>query len=135
MPKKFLYFSIFLPSKPKILLNFSFLYLLIMTHNFQSYISLFFIITLTKNSPSYTNQISTLFPFLYSLHFLSLSHQKITTIKILSVLKKPLIWSSKIAKKPTFISPPNFHRTIYHLSYPKIASLQKDLLIIHPNTF
>ena len=70
--------------------------------NSQSYISLFFISTLTKNSPSYTNQIPTQFLFLYSSHFLSvsLSHQKITSIKILC-LKKTLIWSSKIANKNT----------------------------------
>ena len=104
---------------PEISLNFSFLYFLILTQFSILHFLIFYHHSHQKWSLAYLLNPNLIFILIFTTFFVTPTHQKITSIKILSIFKKILIWSSKIAKKPSFISPPNFHRTIYHLSYPK----------------
>ena len=131
-PKKFLYFHIFFTVKS---LKFCLIFVLIFTHFNSIFYPIFYPISyipliLIKSLPNFYSYIPHI--------FYHPSHLKITSIKILSIFKKTLIWSAKmakIAKKATIYITTKFPS--YHLSsfLSKIAPLQKDLLIIHPNTF
>ena len=117
--KKFLYFSIFYHQNPKFCLIFcSYIYSL--WHTIFSLIFLYFLSSLSwKIVPLIFIKSRPIFILIFSTFFITLSHQKITPIGIQYTLRKP-DWSSKMAKKPPpFIPPPNFHHTIYHLSYTK----------------
>ena len=118
-PKKFLYFHNVFTVKN---LKFCLIFVLIFTHFNSIFYPIFHPISyipliLIKSLPNFYSYIPHI--------FYHPSHQKITSIKILSIFKKTLIWSAKMAK---------IAKKTHHLYHHQISIVPFIIFLIQNST-